>query len=196
MTFPFNQEIFHTRANVKSHHDGRCVAVPQAQNFAFLNNFTITPLDLVLMNLLLFIEIYFTFSALINSHEVFVHWWCLCAADAKFCVLNPQNSYLSNNRAISFSRFHMVILENQWRQKIYRPEGLICRIRSPAMSARGTDSYVNQRTFCIGQGTSISARGPPRAIRGPPVSARGPPVAARGPPVSGKWPPMPARGPP
>ena len=37
-----------------------------------IGNFNITPLDSVLMNLLFFTEIYFTFSALINSHEVFV----------------------------------------------------------------------------------------------------------------------------
>ena len=37
-----------------------------------IGNFNITPLDLVLMNLLFFTEIYFTFSALLNSHEVFV----------------------------------------------------------------------------------------------------------------------------
>ena len=30
----FNREISHTRANVKSHNDGRCVAAPQARNFA------------------------------------------------------------------------------------------------------------------------------------------------------------------
>ena len=31
------------------------------------------------------------------------------------------------------------------------------------------DSYVNERTFCVGEKTSISATGPPRAIGGPPL---------------------------
>ena len=38
----------------------------------------------------------------------------------------------------------MAILENQWRQELYRPEGLLCRIRSSVMSARGTRISIRE----------------------------------------------------
>ena len=141
---------------------------------------------------------------------------CFCAAGAKFCLLNSQNFYLSKNRAISFSLFHMAIFECQWRQELYRPEGLLCWIRSSVMSARGTRMSIRELSASASRLLNISATGPPGAIGGPLYQSEGRlPLSegiiyrprTRGPSVTASWllaptgvlvrgPPMPVRGPP